>query len=63
MLEYTKTVLQKVSFNEYLFKKELMKSLDWLETDDRIELQQWINIKFGSQYSHLISEIFDTVAA
>lgn len=58
MLKYTKTVLQKVSFNKILFKKELQKSLRWLRKDEIIVLQTWCVLNFGSMYMDVINEVF-----
>lgn len=58
MLKYTKTVLQKVSFNKDLFKKELQKSLRWLRRDEIIVLQTWCVLNFGSMYMDVINEVF-----
>ena len=58
MLKYTKTVLQKVSFNKVLFKKELQKSLRWLRRDEIIVLQTWCVLNFGSIYMDVINEVF-----
>ena len=58
MLKYTKTILQKVSFNKDLFKKELQKSLRWLKKDEVIVLQTWCVINFGTMYMDVINEVF-----
>lgn len=58
MLKYTKTVLQKVSFNKDLFKKELQKSLRWLRKDEVRVLQTWCVLTFGSIYMDVINEVF-----
>jgi hypothetical protein len=58
MLKYTETVLQKVSFNKVLFKKELQKSLRWLRKDEIIVLQTWCVLNFGSMYMDVINEVF-----
>jgi len=58
MLKYTKTILQKVSFNKVLFKKELQKSLRWLRRDEIIVLQTWCVLNFGSMYMDVINEVF-----
>ena len=58
MLKYTKTVLQKVSFNRDLFKKELQKSLRWPRKDEVIVLQTWCVINFGTMYMDVINEVF-----
>jgi len=42
MLEYTKTVLKKVSFDSVLFCKELKKSLRILLPEEVEELKKWL---------------------
>jgi len=58
MLKYTETILQKVSFNKDLFKKELKKSKRWLKKDEIIVLQTWCVLNFGSIYMDVINEVF-----
>ncbi|MCD4694599.1 MAG: hypothetical protein K8S16_00050 [Bacteroidales bacterium] len=58
MLRYTKTVLQKVSFNKDLFKKELKKSLKWLRKDEANALKVWCVLNFGALYMDIINEVF-----
>ncbi len=42
MLEYTKTVLQKVSFDTRLFCKEVKKAISRLLPEEVEELKQWL---------------------
>jgi len=42
MLEYTKTVLQKVSFDARLFSKELRKAINRLLPNELEELKEWL---------------------
>lgn len=56
MLEYVKLVLQKVRFNDVLFRKELSKSLRWLDDHEKKDLQHWIRQKFGSVYQEIFSD-------
>ncbi len=42
MLEYTKTVLQKVSFDARLFSRELKKAIERLLPNELVELKQWL---------------------
>tara|TARA_B100000508_G_C11362008_1_gene229348 strand:+ start:473 stop:670 length:198 start_codon:yes stop_codon:yes gene_type:complete len=42
MFEYTKTVLEKVSFNKELFKKELEKAVNRLLPYELKELYYWL---------------------
>ena len=58
MLEYTKTILQKVSFSPFLFKKELKKSFRWLRKEEVIALQAWCVLTFGDVYFDIIKEAF-----
>lgn len=41
MLEYVKMILQKVSFDRRLFRKEYRKSLGWLSMQEVNELRVW----------------------
>ncbi len=50
MLEYSKRVLSKVSFDISLFKKELAKAYQNLLQEDVDELIQWVVNNFGPQY-------------
>ena len=61
MLEFVKDVLQKVSFDRKLFKKELRKSAIWLAKKDMIHLKIWALATF-SQYKHIILEVFDQIS-
>lgn len=42
MLEYTKTILQKVSFDAMLFAKEVKKAVSRLLPDEIEELKIWL---------------------
>ncbi len=44
MLEYYKTVLQKVSFDVKLFSKELKKAISRLLPDEIEELKRWLQM-------------------
>lgn len=58
MLTYTETVLEKVSFNRDLFRKELLKSLKWLQNEEVNVLKVWCIINFGAIYMDIIAEAF-----
>ena len=58
MLEFCKDVLLKVSFNRKLFKKELKKSVSWLNKRDRVMLRAWCLTTFGSLYGDVILDVF-----
>ena len=61
MLEYTKTILQKVSFSPFLFGKELKKSIKWLKNEEVLALKAWCIITFGDLYPETIREVFQGV--
>jgi inorganic pyrophosphatase/exopolyphosphatase len=50
MLEYSKKVLRKVSFDVSLFKKELSKAYQNLLEEEIEELMNWVTKNFGAQY-------------
>jgi len=45
MLKYCKLILEKVSFDKTLFKKEYYKAIRLLDSNERIELRMWLNNK------------------
>jgi hypothetical protein len=49
MLEYCKMILEKLSFNKKLFKKEYLKSFKLLKPTEGILLRKWVREKFGSK--------------
>ena len=59
MLDYVKIILQKVSFNEYLFEKELSKSLNNLLREDVLELKQWCYEHFSDSYLQILNQYFN----
>ena len=61
MLEFTKKILSKVSFDKTLFKKELSKSARWLSKQEVITLKIWALATF-SQYKNTILEVFDQIS-
>jgi len=61
MLEFTKKILSKVSFDKTLFKKELSKSARWLSKQEVLTLKIWALSTF-SQYKNTILEVFDQIS-
>lgn len=59
MLDYVKTILQKVSFDTSLFRKELQKSINWLTSKEKGELKVWLNYSFNGDHKKIIKDIFD----
>jgi hypothetical protein len=61
MLEFSKTILEKVSFSEYLFSKELRKLIIYLgdDNDSIKQLQQWCYENYGRQFPSVFTKAFD----
>jgi len=61
MFELSKQILEKVSFDKVLFKKELHKALKWLKEDERVMFKVWCLATFGQMYGDVIKEVFRNV--
>ncbi|MDB2317145.1 hypothetical protein N9V23_00100 [Flavobacteriales bacterium] len=62
MLEFCKNVLQKVSFDDLLFKKELTKSLQWVNQGDAESLRTWCLEMYGNKYADIIQQAFESIS-
>lgn len=60
MMEFSKQVLQKVSFDPRLFKKELIKARKWVGQSDQLVLKAWCLATFGHLYKDMILEVFQS---
>lgn len=58
MLEYVKTILEKVSFDSHLFERELKKSINELINDDIEELKRWCYENFGNRHQQILNQYF-----
>ena len=61
MLEFSKKILLKVSFDKTLFQKELQKSIRWVNKKDLTLLKIWSLTSF-SQYRNIILDVFDNLS-
>jgi hypothetical protein len=61
MFELSKNILEKVSFDKSLFRKELTKSVKWLAPNEKILLKVWCLTTFGNQYKDVIVEVYKNV--
>ncbi|MCC7051024.1 MAG: hypothetical protein IT239_04515 [Bacteroidia bacterium] len=61
MIEMTKLVLQKVSFDKHLFRKELLKAVKWLSKDEKLMLKVWCVANFGVMYRPIINQVFKNI--
>ncbi|HBH47327.1 MAG TPA: hypothetical protein DDX98_01725 [Bacteroidales bacterium] len=63
MLEHQKSVLEKVSGDKELFRKEVIKSFRWLKSYEIIQLHFWLKKNYGQTHREIIEDIFQFVAA
>jgi hypothetical protein len=59
MLEFSKQILQKVSFDRRLFEKELRKAVKWIRKEEVLVLKAWCVATFGHQYQDVIFSVFE----
>lgn len=57
MLKLTKYVLEKVSFDISLFKKELLKAKKALEKEELMLLYTWGKVRFAAEHQKLLREV------
>ena len=58
MLEYTKMILLKVSFNRSLFEKELRKALKLVQPPDLTDFRMWCYQQFSRLYRRVLKKVF-----
>jgi hypothetical protein len=63
MLEYVKTILSKVSFDQRLFEKELKKAIKSLIPQEIVQLKEWCYMKFGHLYLTTLNYCFVNATA
>lgn len=58
MLDYIKTILHKVSFDKWLFEKELRKALRVLLPEEAKQLRAWCYDQFSDRYHAVLNKCF-----
>ena len=58
MYEYSKTILDKVSYDRKLFAKELNKAIQWVKPEEKPLLRQWVFNKYSDIYEEDIRDAF-----
>jgi hypothetical protein len=56
MLEHQKLVLQNVAYNKERFRKEIYKSLDWLNYNEITQLYIWLRKNFWDTHSEIVQD-------
>lgn len=62
MFELSKQILEKVSFDKTLFRKELSKAIKWIRKEEALMLKAWCLATFGHLYRDVIVEAFENLA-
>jgi len=57
MLKLTKYVLEKVSFDKGLFRKELIKATKALKKEELMLLYTWGLVEFASEHQEMLREV------
>lgn len=60
MLEYFKTILVKVSFDEALFEKELKKAIKGILPTELITFKEWCYLQFDPRHQQILNVCFAT---
>jgi hypothetical protein len=60
MLDHQKSLLSNLSSIRHLFKKELVKSINWLKPEELTELYRWVIENYWDTHRDEISEVFVT---
>lgn len=58
MMEYARVILPKVSFSRELFRKELMKCINWVGESELNELRVWCFDNFMEIYPDILTKAF-----
>jgi hypothetical protein len=61
MLELSKNILEKVSFDRFLFRKELFKAINWINPNEKNLLKAWCLAKFENEFKNEILEVFNNL--
>ena len=56
MLEYSKVILSKISFDEKLFRKEYRKAFRYLDDNDRDALKSWVRAEGALLHANRLSK-------
>lgn len=59
MLQYTKFILHKMSFDQILFEKELRKAISLMTDEEHLDLKAWCISQFGDKFQDTISLVFN----
>ena len=58
MLELQQLTLQNLCADKELFKKELVKSIKWLQSYEIFQLRRWLKSNYSESHGDIITEVF-----
>ena len=61
MLEHQKLIIDNISYDKSLFKKEIIKSAKWLKVSDLYKLFEWLKQKYWNTHEEIIVNVFQTL--
>jgi hypothetical protein len=61
MLEHQKILIDKLSYDKNLFKKEIVKSIKWLKVSDLYKLFDWLKQKYWNTHQDIIVNVLQTL--
>lgn len=60
MFEMYKYVLDKVSFDQFLFRKELEKAMKKITPNEQILFKKWCLITFDHKHKDILTDVFES---
>ncbi len=63
MLDHQKLILQQLSYDKELFRKEIVKSFKWLKSYEIISLHRWLKENYYRTHRDVIQEVFEYITA
>lgn len=63
MLEHQKTIIMNSVHDKNMFRKELVKSINWLNQNEQQKLYLWLKDKYSKMYGDMIEAVFNMEAA
>ncbi len=63
MLDHQKIILEQLSHDKELFRKEIIKSFKWLKSYEIIMLRKWLKENYSETHAEIIHEVFEYIAA
>lgn len=58
MLDHQKSILNQLSENRELFRKEIVKSFNWLKSYEILQLHKWLKENYMETHGDIIKDIF-----